>query len=91
MRTGWRIEAVLSQSQAFDGPACDQMLADDFWHIFGFDEAIPDRTGINDDRRPMLTLVEASGLVHSDALAEPHGSNRILEQGMDLALAVAGA
>ncbi len=91
MRAGGRIEAAFRQSQALDGTAGNQMLFDDFPHILGFDESIPDGPGIDDNGRPVLALVEASGLVHANALTQARSSNRVLEQGVDLALTVAGA
>ena len=53
--------------------------------------AVPDGLGIDDDCRAVLALVEASGLVGADRAGEAGGFHRVLEAGVELALAVGGA
>lgn len=85
------IETVFGEPEAFHGASRNQVLADDLGHILRFDEAVPDGARVNDDGWSMLALVEASGFIYADAFRQSCGSDTVLEQGVDFALAVAGA
>ncbi len=47
------------------------MRLNDFFNIFRLDEALPDRLEIDDDGRPMLTLIETHRLVDPDSCPQP--------------------
>jgi hypothetical protein len=67
MRTTLGIEAPIGDTQPLDWLATHQVLRYDLSGILGAHPAIPDRFGINHHRRPMLALVQASGLVRADS------------------------
>ncbi len=67
---GFGVEAGIGDTEALDGAAGDEVLRDDLIGVFGFDAAIPDGVGVDDDGGAVLTLVEASGLVDADAAGE---------------------
>lgn len=83
------IEAGAGEPQPLDGAAMDEMLGDNFVHIFKPDEAVPDSLGIDHDRRAMLALVEATGLVGADEVLEAGIFDGVLEGGFEL-LAASG-
>ncbi len=84
MRARLGIEAGSGKPQPLDRPAMDEMLSNDFIHIFEPDKAVPDGLGIDHDGWPMLTLIEAAGLIGADEVLEPCGFDGILESGFDL-------
>ena len=61
------------------GRPCDQVLGDDFIHIFELHKAVPDRLGIDHDDRAMLALVEAAGLVGADQMLQTGIFDSVLE------------
>ena len=65
--TARSVYASLREHEALHRNAADKVRSNDFFNIFGFDEAVPSRFGINDDCRPMLTLIETSRLVDPDS------------------------
>jgi hypothetical protein len=74
------IQALFGQAQALDrSPAYDVRLNDLFDVRFA-NVAIPDRIGIDHHVRPMLTLVEASGLIRANASLQAVGSQLLLEE-----------
>ena len=60
----WRLRFLYPQS--LDHPTAQQMLIDDFIHIFPIDIGIPDPLGVNDDHRPLFTAIEATGGIDAD-------------------------
>ena len=75
------VEAGCGQAQTFHGAAVDEVLCDDFLHVFQLDEAVPDSLGIDHDRRTMLALVEAAGFVGADEVLEAGIFDGVLEGG----------
>lgn len=91
MRARGRIEAAVSQNQPLDRAAMHQMLSDDLIHIFRLYKAVPYGFRVNDYSRAMLALVEASSLVGAGGIFQARGLHLVLEQPVQLALAVVGA
>ena len=91
MRTLGSIKAVISDDQPLDRPSRNEVFADNLRHVLDADVAVPDRLGINDYGRPMLALVETSGLVGADRTTQAGASHGVLKSGMKLSLAVGGA
>ena len=67
MRATRRIEAPISQHQPFYRAPMHQMLSHNLIHICRRHMPIPDGFGIDHHRRPMLALIQASGLVCADS------------------------
>ena len=66
-----RVYASLRKHEALHWNAADKVRSDDFFNIFFLDEAVPDRLGIDNDCRPMLTLIETPRLIDPDSSAQP--------------------
>src|SRR5665213_2651073 len=66
----------------------DEVLGDDFVHIFQMNEAVPDGFGIDHHRRAVLALVEAAGLVGTDEMLEASVFDGVLEGGFEFLAAV---
>jgi hypothetical protein len=74
------IQALFGQAQPLDrSPAYDVRL-NDLCDVRFADPAIPDGVGIDHHVRPVLTLVEASGLVRANAPLQAVGSQLLLEE-----------
>jgi hypothetical protein len=58
----------------------------DFVNIRGGDPAVPDSVGIHDHGRAVLALIEAPGLIRSDAVLESKHSQLLLESELQLLL-----
>ena len=69
--TARSVYATLRKHQAFHRSAADKVRLNDFFNIFRFDEAVPNRLGIDDDCRPVLTLIETPRPVEPDSLPQP--------------------
>ena len=91
MRARRSVETAFGKPEAFYGASRNQVLADDLGHILRLNEAVPDGARVNDHGWSMLALVKTSGFIYADTLGHSSGSDPVLEQGVDLALAVAGA
>ena len=85
------IEAGCGEAQALHGPAMQEVLGDDFIHVFKLDEAVPDGLGIDHDDWAMLALIEAAGLVGADEMLEASVFDGILEGGFELLAAMGKA
>src|SRR3954469_21003463 len=71
VRTVWVIQAGVGDQEVGEDLATDQRLRDDPRHVLDLHPAVPDAQGIDDDRRPVLALLEASRLVRPDQRAQP--------------------
>ena len=69
--TARSVYASLRKHEALYWSAADKVRLNDFFNIFHLDEAVPDRLGIDDNRRPMLTLIETPRLVDPDCCLQP--------------------
>jgi hypothetical protein len=63
MGAACRVQAGVSNQQSFNRPVAHDMGINNLIHIGSRDSAVPDRLRIDHYIRPMLTLVEAAGLV----------------------------
>jgi hypothetical protein len=90
VRADGGVEAVVRNEKALDGPAGNEVLADDFGHVFNFDSAVPDGFGVDDDGGAVLALIEAERLVDAD-VGEAGGLGELLELREDFALSVGSA
>lgn len=91
MRARFGVDALLGQAKSLDGTAGREMLGDDGFGIFGMDIAVPDRIRVDHNRRPVLALVEAPGLVDAHTAGEPRLFGQLLQAGMQLAFSIPGA
>jgi len=85
------VEAVVGDDKTLDGPAGDEVLADDFRHVFDSDATVPDSVRVDDNGRTVFALVETSGFVGADGAGETGSSDRVLQGGVEFAFAVGGA
>ena len=70
MRADGGVEAVVGDDKALDGTSGDEVLADDFGHVFDSDATVPDGFRVDDNGRAVFALVEASGFVGADGAGE---------------------
>jgi hypothetical protein len=73
------VEAGPGEAQPLHGAAMDEMLGNNFIDVFELDEAVPDGLGINHNRRAVLALIEAAGLIGADEMLEAGIFDRVLE------------
>ena len=85
------VEAIVGDDKTLDGPAGDEVLADDFRHVFDSDATVPDGFRVDDNGRAVFALVETSGFVGADRAGEAGSSDRVLQGGVEFAFAVGGA
>jgi hypothetical protein len=85
------IEARIGQAKALDGAMVQEVLVDDLLDVLEVDEAVPDSLGIDHDDGPVLTLVEAAGLVGADVMLEASLLDGILEGRFELFASVGEA
>ena len=88
MRADGGVEAVVCDDETLDGTAANEVFADDLGDVFDFDPAVPDGFRVDDDGRAVLALLEASGLVDTDAGYEAGGFHGVFEGSVELTLAV---
>jgi hypothetical protein len=82
-----RIEAIFRNKQAPDRLAVHDVGFDDLLYIRGGDAAVPDTVRINDHRRPMFALIEASGHIRPHSLLESAQGEFLFEEELKLGLA----
>lgn len=82
MRTALRVQAGVGDPQPLHGPAGNQVLAHDLFGVFGLHSAIPDRVGIDDDRRPVLALIQAPGFVDAHLASQTGFARQLLQPRM---------
>jgi hypothetical protein len=88
MRAGLGVEAFVGEAEALDGAAADEVLVDDFGSVFEGDVAVPDGLRVDDDGVAVLALIEAAGLVDPDPRRQAGGLGKLLDGGVEFALAV---
>jgi hypothetical protein len=84
MRAMLGVEAGSGEAQPFHGAAMDEVLGDNFVHIFKLNKAVPDGFGVDHYRGAVLALIEAAGLVGSNKMLETGIFNCIFECGFQL-------
>lgn len=60
------IEADFGEPETLNRPPVNEVLGDDFIHIFELDKAVPDGLGIDHDHGAVLALVQTTGLIGAD-------------------------
>jgi hypothetical protein len=70
MGTGHGIQAGIGDQQALYWFSADDVGSDDFLNVVLRYVAVPDCFRIDDDRWPMLALIEASGFIGSNSIAD---------------------
>ena len=79
MGTGHGIQAGIGNHQALYGFSADDVGSHDFLDVVLGYMAVPDCLGVHDDRWPMLALVQASGLVGPNGVADAVLGERLFE------------
>src|SRR5690348_7551410 len=87
MFTGIRIQALIADQQAHYRFAADDVRLHNFVDIGRLHVSIPHRLRINHQVRPMLALVQASGLIGAHPPFKPEFSKLLLEQPLQFGLA----
>lgn len=80
----FRVDARFSELQARDWDTVDQMRFDNFGDIGSRDAAIPNRSGIHDERRAMFALIQAAGFVRANVAFQPARREFLLELQLQL-------
>jgi hypothetical protein len=91
MRAILHIDTLLSQPQPLHRSTRNQVLRDYFLGIFRLHVSVPNRVRVNDDRWPVLALVQAAGFVDPHLIAQSRLAAQLLQPRMQLAFSVAGA
>ncbi len=73
------IDASVGKAEALDGAAVEEVLLNDLFGVAGVGETVPDGFGVDDEDGAVLALIEATGLVHADAVLEAGSLDGILE------------
>ncbi len=87
VRTTRRVDAIFGQHQALHGFSVHNVGLDNFFHIIELHMPIPDRIGIDHNRRPVFALIETSGHVGANTLFESPQCEFLLEEKLQLGLA----
>src|SRR5579871_4220149 len=74
------VQTLVGEAQTLDRLAADDVRLDDFVDIGLGDMAVPDGVGIDHDVGPVLTLIEAAGLVGAHATFESTLGQLLLEE-----------
>jgi hypothetical protein len=85
------IETPIGDTQPLDGPAAHEVFFDDGCRICGPHIPIPNGIRINNNGRSVLTLIQATRFVDAHSTRQPGSFCKLLELGMQLTLAIAGA
>jgi len=86
MRTTGRVQAGVRNQQPLHGFASNNVRFDDFIYVAGSHPAIPDVIGIDHHVRPVLALIEASGLIRSHTMFVSEHCQLLLERQLQLRL-----
>jgi hypothetical protein len=84
----WGVQAGVGDDQPLDGFVADDVGGDDFFDVMFGDMAVPDGVGINDDGGSVLALVEASGLVGPNGVANAVLGQDFLKLFLELAVGI---
>jgi hypothetical protein len=79
MRASRGIQAFIGQHQAFDRRLVQQERFNDFCNVLRPDAAIPHGFGVNYDRRPVFTLIQAPRFIGADCRFQPAASELLFE------------
>lgn len=71
MGAAFHVQALVRDAQPLHRTACNQVFSYDLVGIFGLNAAVPDGVGIDDDRGPVLALVETPGFIDAHLATEP--------------------
>ncbi len=91
MRASLRIDALICEPEPFHGAAVDQVLLHNLRGVFRLYMSVPDRLGIDNDRRAVLALIEAAGLVDADRIPQARRLRDLLKLRVQFALAICSA
>ena len=80
MGTALAIDTGIRQPQPLHRTAPDDMLLNDLRNVAWMNVAIPDRFGIDHDHRPVLALVQATGVIRANLVLESGLFQGILER-----------
>lgn len=90
MRAVVGVDAGVGKAKAFNGTAVDEVFLDDLFGVLRFGEAVPDGFGIDDEDGAVLALIQAAGLVDTDAVLEPGGFDGVFEGSAKLLAVLVG-
>jgi hypothetical protein len=90
MRARLRVNASIRNAQPLDRSSIHQVLLDDLGRILGFYAAIPHGFGIDDNRGPVLALVQAQRFVDAD-IRQAGSLGKLLQLAKDFALSIGSA
>jgi hypothetical protein len=73
------VDAGVGQAETLDGATMEEVFLDDLFGVVGVGETVPDGFGVDDEDGAVLALVEATGLVDTDAVLQAGGFDGVLE------------
>jgi hypothetical protein len=91
MRAALCVDALISQSQALDGPAAHQVLLHDLRGIRCLHMPIPYGFRVNHHRGPVLALVKAHRFIDAHRRAQSGGFRQLLQLSVKFAFSIGGA
>ena len=91
MRTALGVQAFIGNTQPLYRTAGNEMLGNDLFGILRLDASVPHGIRINHDRRAMLALVQAAGLIDPHFAAKTGLFRQLLEAGVQFALSISRA
>jgi hypothetical protein len=91
MRARLRVNALVGQPQPLHRPARNQVLGHNLLGVFRLHVSVPNRVRVNDNRWPVLALVQAAGFVDPHLASQPGLAAQLLQPRVQLALSIAGA
>jgi len=90
VRAALRIHTLIRKPKPFHRSPVDQVLLHNLLGILWLNVSVPDRLWVNHNRRAVLALVKAAGLVDSDGASQARGLRKLLQLRVQFALAVRG-
>jgi len=79
-----RIHARIRQPQPRHRPPADQVFLHNLLCIPRFHKSVPDGLGIHDHHRPVLTLIQAAGLIHPHSVLQSSRLHGIFQRSTQL-------